>query len=136
MIRFEGFEAGFYEDMASVERTITRIATDHDFLIKSLVFNGLTDNELLNINRTHLGHDTYTDIITFDYSRKKKLMGEVFISLDRIKENSLSLSAPFSLELKRIIFHGVLHLVGYKDKSAADKLEMTSKEDYYLSLHP
>jgi rRNA maturation RNase YbeY len=134
MIDFIGFPNGFSDSKENVTTVVSQIASDHDFVIKSLVFNGLTDSQLLEINISHLDHDTFTDIITFDYTRKNKLSGEIFISLERVKENAATANVPFETELCRIIYHGVLHLVGYKDKLSKDKLLMTSKEDYYLSL--
>ncbi|GAB5555967.1 MAG: hypothetical protein SchgKO_01800 [Schleiferiaceae bacterium] len=134
MIDFIGFPNEFSHSKDNVTAVVSQIASDHDFSIKSLIFNGLTDSQLLEINITHLDHDTFTDIITFDYTRKNRLSGEIFISLERVKENAKVAKVPFDIELRRIIYHGVLHLVGYKDKLSKDKLLMTSKEDYYLSL--
>jgi len=88
-----------------------------------------TDKYLLKINRQFLKHDFYTDIITFDYSEKNKIEGEIFISIDRVKENAQSFKQAFEKELLRTIIHGVLHLCGYKDKTQADKKTMRMKED-------
>jgi probable rRNA maturation factor len=93
-----------------------------------------TDDYLLSINRQFLQHDFYTDIITFDYSEKNRIEGEIFISIDRVKENSKTFNQPFERELMRTIIHGVLHLCGYSDKKPADKKRMTSKEDGALQL--
>ena len=96
-----------------------------------------SDSYLLELNQKYLNHDTFTDIITFDYSdQAENISGEIFISIDRIKENAKKFQVPFYNELHRVIIHGFLHLAGYKDKSRKDKLLMTSKEDYYLSLQP
>jgi probable rRNA maturation factor len=94
-----------------------------------------TDEHLLNINKEFLNHKTYTDIITFDYSEKKTVSGEIFISIDRVRENAKKYKQPFHEELKRIVIHGVLHLCGYKDKSAKDKKVMRNKEDAALELY-
>lgn len=135
MIDFNGFPETFISNnKEDVLSTLGKIAEDHEISIKSLIFNGLSDQELLEINIKHLDHNTYTDIITFDYTRRNKLFGEIFISLDRVAENASKANVSFDIELCRIIYHGVLHLVGYKDKDPKDKLVMTSKEDYYLSL--
>lgn len=91
-----------------------------------------SDDYLLEVNRTYLDHDYYTDIITFDYSDLGILSGDLFISLDRVKENAQDFSDSFENELKRVVFHGVLHLCGYKDKSEEDKKIMRIKENYYL----
>lgn len=100
----------------------------------SLHYVFCSDEYLLNINKTFLQHDYYTDIITFDLSESNSIEGEIYISLDRIKENAILQKTKISEESIRVIFHGVLHLCGYKDKSKKDILEMRSKEDYYLSL--
>ncbi len=93
-----------------------------------------TDEELLDINVEFLQHDTFTDIITFDYSTKDHISGEIFISQDRVVANATRMQLQVVDEFHRIIVHGVLHLLGYKDKSTTEKSIMTSKEDYYLSL--
>ena len=93
-----------------------------------------TDDYLLGINREFLQHDFYTDIITFDYSDKNKIEGEIFISIDRVKENAKTFKQPFEKELMRTIIHGILHLCGYSDKSPKDKKRMTAKENEALQL--
>jgi len=93
-----------------------------------------SDSYLLEINRKFLKHDYYTDIITFDLSRDKGLNAEIYISIDRVKENASDLGISFRQELARVMFHGVLHLCGYKDKSPKDLKLMRQKEDYYLRL--
>lgn len=92
-----------------------------------------SDDYLLDINKQYLSHDYYTDIITFDYVEDKVVSGDLFISIDRIKENALSLNKSFINELYRVVFHGVLHLVGYKDKTDEEQAVMTQMEDFYLS---
>ncbi len=93
------------------------------------------DNYLLNINSTYLNHDTLTDIITFSTSDSKEIIsGEIYISVERITENSLIHSSSYNDELSRVIIHGILHLIGYDDHSSNDKKIMRSKEDYYLLL--
>lgn len=95
-----------------------------------------SDDYLLNINRQFLNHDYYTDIITFDISEKSApISGEIYISTDRVKENAELIGHPFRSELHRVIFHGVLHLCGYKDKSKAESTNMRKTEDYYLALY-
>ena len=92
-----------------------------------------SDDYLLQINQQFLNHDTYTDIISFDYTETKgPLNGEIYISVDRVKDNALQLGSSFKQEIHRVIFHGILHLCGYKDKLKADKLLMREKEDFYL----
>jgi rRNA maturation RNase YbeY len=86
------------------------------------------------MNIEYLNHQTYTDIITFDNSEQEgDIEGDIFISVDRVKENAEKLKIEFSKELRRVLIHGILHLVGYSDKSARQKAEMRKKEDFYLS---
>lgn len=92
-----------------------------------------SDAHLITINRQYLQHDDYTDIITFDYCENKKVIGDIFISVDRIKENAEKFKVSFEAELHRVMIHGVLHLCGYKDKSPEDKKNMTRLEDESLS---
>ena len=96
------------------------------------------DNDyLLDINRSNLQHDYFTDIITFgsNQGRSKTIGGEIYISVDMVKSNAESYNTSFSNELLRVTFHGVLHLCGYKDKSKNDSKLMRSKEDYYIKLY-
>ena len=93
-----------------------------------------SDEYLLRINQDYLQHDDYTDVITFDNADEPKtLLGDIFISLERIKENAGNYHSSVLKELCRVMIHGTLHLLGYKDKSVAAKKEMTAKEDFYLS---
>ncbi|MBP3839609.1 MAG: rRNA maturation RNase YbeY [Chryseobacterium sp.] len=91
------------------------------------------DEYLLQINREHLQHDYYTDVITFDYVKGKTISGDIFVSLPRISENAVNLSKDFDSELHRVLAHGVLHLCGYKDKLDTEIAEMRQKEDFYLN---
>ncbi len=93
-----------------------------------------SDQHLLQINKDYLDHDFYTDIITFDYRESDTISGDIFISIDRVTANAKGLSNLFSNELHRVLIHGVLHILGYKDKSAEEETLMRSKEDFYLSL--
>jgi len=102
--------------------------------LRSLNYIFCDDEEVLRINRQYLKHDYYTDIITFELSNKgEPVEGEVYISVDRVKENSVNLSEPFYKELQRVILHGALHLCGYGDKSQQEKKEMRRKEDALIS---
>jgi rRNA maturation RNase YbeY len=98
----------------------------------SVIF--LSDDELLAINKQFLKHNYYTDIITFDYTKNNVISGELYLSIDRIKENALTFKVSTDEELRRVILHGILHLCGYKDKSSKDLKKMRKKEDYYLNL--
>ena len=101
--------------------------------LNEISYNFCSDSELLKVNKEFLSHDTLTDIITFDYSGLSGISGEVLISTERVKENAQEFSQVFNVELRRVMVHGVLHLCGLKDKTDADKLIMTEKEDFYLS---
>jgi len=91
-----------------------------------------SDAYLLDMNKQYLDHDYYTDIITFDYVEGKIISGDLFISYDRIVENAKKYQISAEKEMFRVVFHGVLHLVGFKDKSEEEKKLMREKEDYYL----
>lgn len=94
-----------------------------------------SDHYILDINRRYLEHDYFTDIITFDYCEGEKLSGDLFISVDTVRENALEYGAEsFDQELARVMVHGLLHLIGYDDHSEVDKKMMREKENYYLSL--
>ena len=93
-----------------------------------------SDKYLLDINIKYLGHDYYTDIITFDYCDDSVLSGDLFISVDSVKENSGFYNSCFEDELNRVIVHGLLHLIGYDDHTDTDIVQMRSMEDYYLEL--
>ena len=93
-----------------------------------------SDNYILDINIKYLQHDYFTDIITFDYCEGKKLSGDLFISIDSVRENSEHYGTEFADELNRVMVHGVLHLIGYDDHTEEDIKVMRSKEDYYLNL--
>ena len=95
-----------------------------------------SDEQLLSINQEFLNHDTYTDIITFDLSdHKSAIVGEVYISLDRVRENAVTHQEDLEYELHRVIFHGALHLSGYHDSLPGEKKLMREKEDLYLSMY-
>jgi len=94
-----------------------------------------TDKAILEINRQFLEHDFYTDIITFDLSEDRYVTAEIYISIERVKDNAAKLGVSFKSELHRVIFHGILHLCGYKDKSHKESQKMRAKEDFYLSRY-
>ena len=103
--------------------------------LESINYIFCTDKTLLEINRRFLNHDFYTDIITFDLSESNSFRSDVYISVDRVRDNAIQLVSSFKSELRRVIFHGVLHLCGYKDKSRLEQKRMRQKEDFYLSLY-
>ena len=91
------------------------------------------DDYLHKLNVEFLQHDTLTDILSFDYSVGKELHGDIFISIERVKENAHDLNVDFVIELHRVMIHGILHYCGYKDKAKEDKTRMRQKEELYLS---
>lgn len=92
------------------------------------------DAYLLEINRKYLNHDTFTDIISFDYSVRKELHGDIFVSTERVAENALEFAVTFENELKRVMAHGILHFCGFKDKSKEEKSTMREKEDEKIEM--
>jgi probable rRNA maturation factor len=92
------------------------------------------DDYLLEINQQYLDHDTLTDIISFDYSVGNELHGDIFISIERVRENAVDFNVSFDEELKRVMAHGVLHYCGYKDKTESDEQLMRSKEDEKIKM--
>lgn len=92
------------------------------------------DAYLLQMNQLYLNHNTLTDIITFDYSAKTKISGDIFISIERVQENAKKFKVDFEQELHRVMIHGVLHLIGFQDKTTIQKTKMRKKENEYLSL--
>ncbi len=133
----------FYEDISfrlnqpeNTKKWIAAIVQAEDYLLTELNYIFCSDTYLHKINLDFLNHDTYTDIITFDHNEteKQEIQGEIYISIDRVKENAGTYKKPFEQELHRVIIHGVLHLLGYQDKSEAEKKEMRKKEEACLSL--
>lgn len=118
-----------------VRQWISNTIVAEGFKLKELNYIFCSDSYLLQINQQYLDHDTYTDIVTFDNAEDKGIIiGDIFISIERIRENAAKFNVTESDELHRVIIHGALHLLGYKDKSPADKKKMTQKEDLYLNM--
>jgi rRNA maturation RNase YbeY len=92
------------------------------------------DAYLLNLNQTYLNHDTLTDIISFDYSDYDVISGDIFISIERVRENAIDFKVAFKNELQRVLIHGILHFVGYNDKTNEEKEEMRNAENHYIYL--
>lgn len=116
-----------------VRNWINQTILSEGFKLGELSFIFSDDEYLLNINKEYLNHDTYTDIITFDNSDVEKvIIGDIFISIDRIRENSKKFNVNERDELHRVMIHGTLHLLGYPDKGKEAKKVMTAKEDHYL----
>lgn len=116
---------------------ISTIFVQEGMRLASLSFVFCTDKYLLEINRTYLEHDHYTDIITFDLTEAgaKTISGEVYLSVERIRANAQEFGVTLQQELHRVMFHGILHLCGYADKSPKEKVVMTNKENLYLSAY-
>ena len=114
---------------------LKKVADKEGFKIKDLNYIFCSDEYLHKINVDYLDHDTFTDIITFDNSEADNIIeGDIFISVERVKENSLTLNTVFDEELKRVIVHGLLHLCGYDDRSIEDKYEMRRLESEYILI--
>ncbi|MCM4165921.1 MULTISPECIES: rRNA maturation RNase YbeY [unclassified Arenibacter] len=113
---------------------ISRIVVSEGFDCDQLDYIFCDDEYLLKINQDYLDHDTYTDIITFPYGDLNVIAGDIFISVERVKENAVNFRVDFELELKRVMAHGVLHLLGYGDKSEEEVLQMRLKEDEKIKL--
>ncbi|OZV70842.1 rRNA maturation RNase YbeY [Winogradskyella aurantia] len=111
---------------------IEQAILDESCKLGEINFIFCSDAYLLELNVEYLNHDTYTDIISFDYSVGKELHGDIYISLERVKENAKVFGVTLENELGRVMIHGVLHLCGYKDKSGSEKKLMRSKENFYL----
>ena len=129
----------FFEDIIPLKLSVPKL----QHLVRLLIQNEektfgdisvicCSDEYLLKINEQYLGHHYYTDIITFDYVENAVISGDLFISVDRVAENAEKYGNPFIEELHRVIIHGVLHLVGYNDKTVKEQSLMREKEDFYL----
>jgi probable rRNA maturation factor len=117
----------------NLKEALKSLVTEEGKVLKDLSIVFTDDEYLLEVNKQYLNHDYFTDVITFDYSSFPEVSGDVMISLDRVKENAQSLNQSFELEFYRVVFHGLLHLCGYKDKSEADTKLMRAKEDFYIN---
>jgi probable rRNA maturation factor len=130
----------FYEVPVSLrnrsllKQFIQSIFKSEEYRLRQLNYIFCSDKRVLEINRQFLQHDYYTDIITFELSgHKEPVEGEVYISIDRVKDNAKALDEPINRELLRVIFHGALHLCGYRDKTRAEMLKIRQKEDFYIA---
>ena len=119
-----------------VTRWIRAVAAEYGFSVGNINYIFCSDERELEVNREFLGHDYYTDVITFDYSTASTLNGDIFISLDTVRSNAEMVGEPYEKELLRIIIHGVLHLTGQGDKTPETKVQMTAKEESALAKLP
>jgi len=136
-ISFQNADITFrFPDKLALKKFITTSFEQETKKKLSLTYIFCSDEYLLRINQDFLKHDYYTDIITFPLSETdEKVEAEIYISIDRVRDNATKLKTPFDQELLRVMFHGVLHLIGHKDKSAAQKQEMRKQEDKWLKKY-
>lgn len=121
-------------DRARVERWLEAVAADHGKVAGTLTYIFTDDEGILRVNREFLQHDYYTDIITFDYSKRRMVNGDVYISLDTVRSNAEELGTDPDRELHRVVAHGMLHLCGINDKGPGEREIMEAHEDAALSL--
>ncbi|HCQ29002.1 MAG TPA: rRNA maturation RNase YbeY [Flavobacteriales bacterium] len=132
----------FFEDIDSFEipdnisHWIKNTITSEGKTLGNLNYIFCSDNYILEINKQYLNHNYFTDIITFNYCKDNVVSGDIFISVDTVKSNAKEYKQDYNNELNRVIIHGVLHLLGYNDKSETELFEMRQKEDFYLNLLP
>lgn len=117
-----------------VRNWLQELTKTEDKSIEDLNYIFCSDDYLLEVNKEHLDHDYFTDVITFDYCENNVISGDIFISIDRVKENANSFGKSFKNELRRVMAHGLLHLMGYKDKTEDEEEEMRKMEDFALKL--
>ncbi|PWL39869.1 rRNA maturation RNase YbeY [Flagellimonas aquimarina] len=134
MIDFHFKSEFVLEDKTHYSDWVARIIESEGFVVGQLDYVFCADDELLGINQKYLNHDTYTDIITFDYSSGKTLSGDIFISTERVAENALVYKVSLETELLRVMCHGVLHLMGFSDKTDDEKVLMRGKEEEKIKL--
>ncbi len=118
----------------AVVQWIQKILQQEEKQLLQLTYIFCSDEYLFEINQEYLSHDTYTDIITFPYTDPPLIEGDIFISIDRVRENARNLGLPFEQELHRVMIHGVLHLCGYPDKTTEEAAQMRAMEDKALAL--
>lgn len=123
------------QDEDSLRYWLEAVADAESKSIEAVNYVFMSDEELLLVNREYLNHDYYTDVISFPLS-SDPIEGDIFISIDRVRDNATSLHISFLQELRRIMVHGLLHFLGYQDNTPEDKLSMTQKEDEYLTKYP
>ena len=122
------------ENELKVKKWILAVVSAQGQRVGNLNYLFCDDAYLIDVNRTYLNHDTYTDIITFDYVEGNVVSGDILISVERVRENAVLFNSSFEQELRRVIIHGVLHLLGQADKSDEDASEMRRKEELALAL--
>lgn len=135
MISYNNIDNSFIlKDKKKIKEWIIKSVEEEGETLNFISFNFCSDNYILKLNNSALNHNYYTDIITFELSEKNEsIEGDIYISIDRVKDNAKLLKESFINELHRVIIHGVLHLCGYKDKSSKESKMMREKENYYLN---
>ena len=132
-IKFFFIAKAALQNRIKLKKFIRQLFEHEGCKLGSLVYIFCSDEYLIQLNNDFLSHNYFTDILTFDLSTNEKVIdGEIYISVDRVKENAKNFKNSFEQELHRVIFHGALHLCGFKDKSKTDTVEMRKKEDEYL----
>ena len=131
---FQGIKASL-DNRSILKKFILRLFREEGKKVEFVNYIFCTDAILLEINRKYLKHDFYTDIITFDLSEKKAIRAEIYISIERVRENAHQLGVSFKSEIHRVIFHGALHLCGYNDKTNIEVKKIRLKEDQYLNKY-
>lgn len=126
------FELG---EEAVYERWIKSIISEYGFELGDVSYIFCDDAYLLNINQQYLNHDDLTDIISFDYTDNKQISGDIFISIERVKENSQLFAVDFNEELLRVMAHGILHFIGFNDKTENDSIEMRKNEEICIKKY-
>lgn len=121
-------------DRPAVETWLERVAAAHDKMLGTLTYIFTDDPGILRVNREFLQHDYFTDIITFDYSKRRMVSGDIYISLDTVRSNAEEFSQPYERELHRVVAHGLLHLCGINDKGPGERAIMESHEEAALAM--
>ena len=122
-------------DFIGLSKWLEQVVIREKKILGEIVYVFCDDKYLLEKNIKYLNHDYLTDVITFDYCEDRVVSGDILISVERVRENGKSYNVSFFTEIKRVIVHGLLHLLGYDDKTNSSKQEMTEKEDFYLNLY-
>ena len=135
MINFNFETILHLEEEKRLKEWIAEAVVAEEFLVGEINYVFCTDEYLHKINLQYLNHDMYTDIISFDYRVGKQLHGDIFISVDRVRENATKFEVDFNSELLRVLIHGILHFCGYKDKLDNEVNVMRAKEDYYIARY-
>ena len=134
MISFN-YETNFeLDDEARYEQWLSHVIASEGKKEGEISYIFCDDNYLLEINKQYLDHDTLTDIISFDYTLGNEISGDIFISVERVKDNAVDFNTPFGAELRRVMAHGILHYCGYKDKTEADERLMRDKEEEKIAM--